>query len=88
MKYILIFMLLIMITGCADQVSFEEAKNIDSVGFWYGLWHGMIASISWLFSLFSDNIAVYAIYNNGGWYDFGFLIGVGGFTTAATKSSN
>lgn len=25
-------------------------------------------------------IAVYAIYNNGGWYDFGFFLGVGGFS--------
>jgi hypothetical protein len=47
-----------------------------SVGFWYGLWHGFILPISWICSLFMDEVAIYAVYNNGGWYDFGFVLGV------------
>lgn len=77
--------LLLSLSGCADQVSFEAAKSIDPVGFLHGIWHGFIALLSFVCSLFSDDIAVYAIYNNGGWYDWGFLIGAGAFTTASTK---
>ena len=44
--------------------------------FWLGLWHGAIAGISFIVSLFSDTVKVYEIDNNGSWYDFGFLFGV------------
>jgi len=89
MRDILIGVLLLMLlSGCADSVSFNKAAMIDPVGFWYGLWHGLIFPFSWFISLFSDNVAVYAIYNNGGWYDFGYLLGIsstfGGSTAAAT----
>lgn len=77
-------------TGCADTVSFQNAAARAPVGFWYGLWHGMICPIAWLVSLFSDDVAIYAIYNNGGWYDFGFVLGAGilggGSSKAASKS--
>jgi hypothetical protein len=33
--------------------------------------------ISWIISLFNDTTTIYAIYNNGGWYDFGFVLGCG-----------
>lgn len=69
--------MLICLSGCADSVSFSVAASVEPVGFWYGLWHGTILPFSWLVSLFSDSTAIYAIYNNGGWYDFGFAIGVG-----------
>lgn len=29
-----------------------------------------------MISLFVDDVAVYAVPNNGGWYDFGYFIGV------------
>ena len=45
-------------------------------GFWYGLWHGFIFPLAWIVSLFAPNIAVYAVPNNGGWYDFGFFLGI------------
>jgi len=48
----------------------------------------MILPISWFISLFSDSTAIYAIYNNGGWYDFGFVLGcltIGGGSAAAKK---
>jgi len=41
------------------------------------LWHGFIAPVSFFVSLFSDNVALYAVNNNGGWYDFGFVLGAG-----------
>ena len=45
-------------------------------GFWMGLWHGAIAPITFVISLFSDSVEMYEAHNNGGWYNFGFLIGL------------
>ena len=84
MKYLIISFLVLFLTGCADEVTLQQAINIEPVGFWYGLWHGITFPISFIGSLFSD-ISIYAIYNNGGWYDFGFFLGVGG-TSASTLS--
>jgi hypothetical protein len=77
MKYILVLIAILFLSGCADNVSFQEAAKMTPVGFWYGLWHGMIMPISWVISLFNDTTTIYAIYNNGGWYDFGFVLGCG-----------
>ena len=68
-----------LLSGCADTVTFEQAAKVMPVGFLYGFWHGITFPITWIGSLFDDAIAIYAIYNNGGWYDFGFFLGVGGF---------
>lgn len=78
-KLVLITLLLLVLTGCADQMTFAQAQTAEKVGFFHGLWHGLIIIFSWLGSLISDDVAIYAIYNNGGWYDFGFVLGVGGF---------
>ena len=80
--------MLFFLSGCADTVSFQQAGNIEPVGFWYGLWHGLILPFAWFISLFSDSTSIYAIYNNGGWYDFGFFLGVGfigGGSSAASQ---
>ncbi|MBU6426990.1 hypothetical protein KGQ27_01995 [Patescibacteria group bacterium] len=53
----------------------NEVGNI--AGFWRGLWHGMICPIMFIVPLFSDNVSIYEIRNNGGWYNFGFLLGAG-----------
>jgi hypothetical protein len=45
-------------------------------GFWGGLIHGLLFPLSWLGGLFSSDINVYAVYNNGGWYNFGYLLGL------------
>lgn len=41
-----------------------------------GLLHGALAPISFVGSLFLNDVAIYAVPNNGGWYDFGFLMGL------------
>lgn len=88
MKNILAIFVLLVLSGCADSVSFNQAASLPSVGFWYGLWHGMICPIAWIVSLFDSDVAIYAIYNNGGWYDFGFVLGagiIGGSSSAAKR---
>ena len=41
-----------------------------------GLWHGMIAFITLIIHIFDSSVMAYEVENTGGWYDFGFLIGV------------
>lgn len=48
-------------------------------GFWRGLWHGLIAPITFVVSLFSSKVSLYEVHNSGGWYDFGFVLGAGLF---------
>jgi hypothetical protein len=75
-SFLLLFLLL---SGCADVSDVQECIKVDehTYGFWGGLWHGIIVVFSFIGSLFSDDICVYAINNNGGWYDLGFVIGLG-----------
>ena len=81
LKIVLCLTVLLAITGCADTVTFSQAALVEPVGFWYGLWHGATLPFAFIGSLFMDDVAIYAIYNNGGWYDFGFALGVGGVVT-------
>ena len=41
-----------------------------------GLVDGLLAPISFVISLFSHTVRMYAFPNVGRWYDFGFLIGL------------
>jgi hypothetical protein len=34
-----------------------------------------------------DDVAIYAVNNSGGWYDFGFLLGIGGFSGGIFRGS-
>jgi hypothetical protein len=68
----------LVLTACAAGVNTATdvpAADGDVAGFWLGLWHGLIAPITFIISLFSDTVGVYEVHNNGGWYDFGFLLG-------------
>ena len=56
-------------------------------GFWLGLWHGFIFPVAWVVSLFADSVAIYAVPNNGGWYDFGYFLGIVVFGVGARKST-
>jgi hypothetical protein len=45
-------------------------------GFLGGLWHGFIAPVTFLVSLFAAGVSIYETHNNGRWYEFGFILGV------------
>lgn len=85
-KVVILGALALLLTGCADSVTFQAAGEMSPVGFWYGFWHGMICPFAWFVSLFDKDVAIYAIYNNGGWYDFGFVWGIGGFSATVWKN--
>ena len=69
--------ILLLMTGCAPSISVEQCVENDLYGFWGGLWHGIIAPVSFVLSLFMEDVAMYAVNNSGGWYDFGFVLGAG-----------
>ncbi|MCY1720801.1 hypothetical protein OU798_10625 [Prolixibacteraceae bacterium Z1-6] len=76
MKRLLVLVLAVaaalFFTGCATQ----SFKNIgDPPGFFKGVFHGFILLFSFIASLFTD-YEIYAFPNAGGWYNFGYLIGV------------
>lgn len=64
--------IIFLISSCATQ-STEPVAHIP--GFLYGLLHGFILLFSFIGSLFTD-YEIYAFPNTGGWYDFGYLLGV------------
>lgn len=70
-------MLVTLLDSCADVSHVEKCVTETPYGFWSGLWHGFISPVSFIGSLFTDSIAMYALNNNGGWYDFGFVLGAG-----------
>ncbi len=83
-----LFIFVIFLTGCADVTPIEDCVVDKPYGFLSGLWHGIIAPISFVGSLFMDDVAMYAVNNNGGWYDFGFVIGAGILFGGSGKATN
>lgn len=85
---ILLGMLMVfLLVSCAEVTVIDECRKGEPAGFWSGLWHGLIAPFSFVMSLFSDRIAMYAINNNGGWYDFGFVLGASILFGGGNKAS-
>lgn len=78
MKNVILFLLAaLLLTSCADAVNVTECvKDTHVYGFWAGTWHGLIVFWSFIGSLFNDDIALYAVNNNGAWYNFGFVGGL------------
>lgn len=83
MKKVLIVGILLLVlaslTSCAagpNTAAMEPDEEGEVAGFWLGLWHGLISFITFIISLFNDNVSVYDVHNNGGWYDFGFIFGI------------
>jgi hypothetical protein len=52
-----------------------QLPDAEPAGFWAGLWHGSILPITFIVSLFKPGVGIYEIHNNGGWYNFGFVLG-------------
>lgn len=48
----------------------------EPAGFFSGVWHGWIAPLSLIVSIFSDSVRIYEPFNTGWWYDCGFYIAV------------
>jgi hypothetical protein len=73
---ILVVVLAACVAGANPEVGAAFAEGTVA-GFWMGLWHGVIAPVTFFVSLFTDNVNVYEVHNSGNWYDFGFVLGAG-----------
>ena len=74
-----LLVLLLALAGCApgpNRLAGSPDQEGEVAGFWRGLWQGIIAPVTFIVSLFSDRIEMYEVHNNGGWYNFGFLLGM------------
>ena len=80
---------LLFLASCASQIPESVQQGGETPGFWWGLWHGFVFPFAWIGSLFNPEIAVYAVPNTGGWYDFGYFLGItvlGGGSFFGSKS--
>lgn len=74
----------LLIAGCAAG---DPRFTVDTpAGFWAGLWHGMISWVTLVIGIFSDQVGVYEVHNRGGWYDLGFLLGIGCIAGGGSRS--
>lgn len=64
--------IVLVISGCAAN---NTMYNESPAGFWAGLWHGLIIFITFIISLFTDNVTIYEVSNTGSWYNLGFVLG-------------
>ena len=75
----LIVIILLTLAGCVagpnPQLNKPNGQG-QVAGFWQGLWQGFISPFTFIISLFNKNVLIYEVHNNGGWYNFGFIIGV------------
>ena len=77
-----------LLTGCMPgNEKYVEEKPAN---FLSGIWHGWIAPLSLIVSIWSDNIRLYEVNNTGFWYDFGFYVavisGFGGLSLTRNKN--
>ncbi len=74
-----LLLLCLLLVGCAagpNQLAKTAGPQGKAAGFWLGLWHGLIAPVTFIISLFTNTVGMYEVHNNGGWYNFGFLLGM------------
>ena len=75
---------LLALAACATQA--QTGVQPEAPGFLLGVWHGFIFPVAWVVSLFDGQTAIYAVPNNGGWYDFGYFVGIVFIGVGARKS--
>jgi hypothetical protein len=65
----------VLLSSCAPDPNPALGTGEDSPGFLMGLWHGIIIFFTFVISLFTDDVSIYEVANDGNWYDFGFVLG-------------
>lgn len=79
---VLILLVLISLSACVAGPNPMKGKADDEgkvAGFWKGIWHGFIAPVTFIISIFSSKVTFYEVHNSGGWYNFGFVLAAGLF---------
>ena len=65
---------MVLFTGCVPGGGSYGPQN--PAGFFWGIWHGWIAPVSLILSLFNDQYSIYEVYNTGFFYDLGFYVAI------------
>jgi hypothetical protein len=72
-------MLLCTMANVLSVAGFDSKYKLPGArpaGFLGGVWHGFIAPITFLVSLFAGGVSIYETHNSGRWYEFGFMLGI------------
>lgn len=87
----LIVVLSLMVVALSGCSVIPTGNEIEPSGFFAGVWHGWVAPISLIFSLFGD-YHIYEPNNTGFFYDLGFYMaiisGFGGLSLARKKKKD
>ncbi|WP_430812735.1 MULTISPECIES: hypothetical protein [unclassified Carboxylicivirga] len=76
-KYRIVFALLGVLMLCTACLPGGGNYSPEyPAGFFTGIWHGWIAPISLVLSIFNKDITLYESFNTGWWYDFGFYMAI------------
>jgi hypothetical protein len=86
--WLIIFLVIILLSGCANNEVIDQCLTGHKYGFFGGLWHGFIAPFDFIGMLFDKDITMYAQNNNGGLYALGFLLGSGGWGFFGSKGAS
>lgn len=79
-RFVPVMVLMLLASACAagpNPSVGSAAPDGVVAGFWLGLWHGVIAPVTFVVTLFADDVGVYEVHNSGALYNLGFLLGVG-----------
>jgi len=71
---LMLFLLLLLMTACAPGDGANTPSN--PAGFFSGVWHGWIAPITLVISLFNKQITIYEVNNIGFWYNLGYYMAI------------
>ena len=75
---VLLSVTLLFLVSCIPGDGKATADNPANL--LWGIWHGWLAPLSLIISLFRDGINIYEVHNSGFWYNLGFYAGIlGGF---------
>jgi hypothetical protein len=87
--FVVILALVFMSCAPGNENWNQEINPGNKAGFWAGIWHGAIIIVTFIVSLFTNDVGIYEI-NNTGWpYNLGFIIGlnisIGGMFSGGKK---
>ena len=86
-KSVCLLLTIALITAAGCMPGDGEYTEDQPAGFFWGVWHGLIAPISLIWGLFNSEIRLYEPLNTGWAYDLGFYLAViGGFSSFSSSS--
>jgi len=71
---VLLVLVVLVLSSCAPGSG--KFTSDEPANFLHGIWHGWIAPVTLIVSLFNRTIRIYETINTGWWYDFGYYIAV------------